>query len=80
MRMSFLGVFTFNAPYLPLTLIGFTVLVHNKLPWADLLGFAVGHTYYFLQDVYPYLPSNSSHVRPLEPPLWLVGLVDGLDP
>lgn len=42
-RLSFLGLFVFNAPYLPWVLLGFSVLLHNTLPKEDLLGIVVGH-------------------------------------
>ena len=51
-RMSFLGLFTFTAPYLPWVILGFGVLL-GQSPVFDLLGVAVGHVYYFLEDVYP---------------------------
>lgn len=51
-RMSFLGLFTFNAPYLPWVILGFGLLL-GQSPLYDLLGIAVGHLYYFLEDVYP---------------------------
>ena len=72
MRVSFFGIITFNAPYLPWTLIGFTILLHNQIPWADMLGFVVGHLYYYLTDVYPRL----FHKRPLETPRWLSSMID----
>lgn len=52
MRMSFLGLFTFTAPYLPWVILGFGVLL-GQSPIYDLLGVVVGHLYYFLEDVYP---------------------------
>lgn len=42
-RLSFLGLFVFNAPYLPWVLLGFTLLLNNSLPKEDLLGILVGH-------------------------------------
>jgi len=51
-RMSFLGLFTFTAPYLPWVILGFGVLL-GQSPIYDLLGVVVGHLYYFLEDVYP---------------------------
>lgn len=53
-HMSFLGLFTFTAPYLPWVLLGFSVLVGSS-PWVDLLGMVAGHAYYFLEDVYPIM-------------------------
>jgi hypothetical protein len=42
----------FQAPYLPWVLLGFSVLLGNAI-WVDLMGMAVGHTYYFVEDVFP---------------------------
>ncbi|KAJ7551860.1 hypothetical protein O6H91_06G032700 [Diphasiastrum complanatum] len=53
-HMSFLGLFSFTAPYLPWVLLGFSVMVGSS-PWVDLLGMAAGHVYYFLEDVYPLM-------------------------
>jgi Derlin-2/3 len=78
MQMSFLGLFTFNAPYLPFTLIAFTVILHSQIPWADFIGMIVGHTYYFLEDVYPTL-STSQRSRPLKAPVWFVNLFSSQD-
>ncbi|KAJ3308305.1 hypothetical protein HDU76_004023, partial [Blyttiomyces sp. JEL0837] len=52
-RMNFLGLFTFTAPYLPWVLLGFSLLLHGVWPTGDLVGLAVGHVYYFLDDVWP---------------------------
>ena len=51
-RMSFLGLFSFNAPYLPWVLLSFSVVLGNSAT-IDLIGIIVGHVYYFLEDVYP---------------------------
>lgn len=67
-RLSFLGLFVFTAPYLPWVLLGFSLLLHNTLPKDDLLGIVVGHIYYFFSDIYPRIRGGS---RPLDPPeLW----------
>ena len=50
--LSFLGIFTFGAAYLPWVLMAFSVLL-GASPVIDLLGLAAGHTYYYLEDVYP---------------------------
>lgn len=54
MRMSFLGVFSFNAPYLPWVMLTFSVLLGNPVT-IDAIGILVGHTYYFLEYVYPVI-------------------------
>jgi len=41
-HICFLGLFTFNAPYLPWVFLGFFVLVGSIL-WVDLFGMVVGH-------------------------------------
>lgn len=53
-QLSFLGVITFTAPYLPWVLLGFTVMLGSS-PVVDLLGMVAGHIYYFLEDVYPQM-------------------------
>ncbi|EFN74320.1 Derlin-2 [Camponotus floridanus] len=53
-RMNFFGLLNFQAPYLPWVLLGFSVLLGNTI-WVDLVGMAVGHTYYFAEDVFPRL-------------------------
>jgi len=76
-RMSFLGFFTFNAPYLPWVMLGFSVLIGNGITM-DLIGIIVGHTYYFLEFVYPVVADiRGWHLkRIMEPPAplhWLCG-------
>lgn len=51
-RMNFFGLLNFNAPLLPWFLLGFSVLLGNVI-WVDLIGMAVGHMYYFAEDVFP---------------------------
>jgi Derlin-2/3 len=48
-RMSFLGLFIFRAPYLPWVLLGFSLLLNSQIPVGDLMGIAVGHGYYFYE-------------------------------
>jgi Derlin-2/3 len=52
MRMNFFGVITFNGPYLPWVLLLFSLVLGNPIEM-DLMGILVGHTYYFLDTVYP---------------------------
>ena len=54
-RMTFLGLMNFNAPYLPWVMMGFSLLISGHLPIADAVGAAIGHMYYFLDDVYPII-------------------------
>lgn len=50
--MNFFGLFNFNAPYLPWVLFGFSFILGNSV-LIDLLGIAVGHIYYYLENVVP---------------------------
>lgn len=77
MRMSFLGFFTFNAPYLPWVMLMFSVLLGNPVT-IDAIGILVGHTYYFLEYVYPAVAEIRGWrvKRILEPPRvlhWICG-------
>jgi Derlin-2/3 len=49
--MSLFG-FTFTAPYLPWVMLGFGLVVGNAIDMS-LVGILVGHTYYFLEYVFP---------------------------
>lgn len=60
--LSFLGIFTFSAAYLPWVLLAFSVMLGSS-PVVDLLGMAAGHTYYFLEDVYPHTPTGRRLLR-----------------
>jgi Derlin-2/3 len=42
-RMSFLGLMTFRAPWLPLVLMAFSFAVHGMVPKDEICGLAVGH-------------------------------------
>lgn len=70
--LSFLGVLTFKAPYLPWMLLAFSALLGTS-PAIDLLGMAVGHVYYFAKDVYPELSGRSM----LATPRWFASLFGG---
>ncbi|KAL3773334.1 hypothetical protein ACHAW5_010011 [Stephanodiscus triporus] len=77
MRMSFLGVFTFNAPYLPWVMLAFSMLLGHNVT-IDVIGILVGHTYYFLEYVYPAVAEIRGWKckKILEPPRilhWLCG-------
>lgn len=56
-RMNFLGLLNFQAPYLPWVLLGFSLLLGNSIA-VDLMGIAVGHIYFFLEDVFPNQPGG----------------------
>ncbi|KAL9818362.1 putative derlin [Arabidopsis thaliana] len=68
-HMSFLGLFTFTAAYLPWVLLGFSILV-GASAWGDFLGMIAGHAYYFLAFVYPRMTDR----RPLKTPSFLKAL------
>ena len=42
--LSFLGIFTFTAPYLPWVLLAFSVVLHSS-PVVDLMGMLAGILY-----------------------------------
>jgi len=76
-RMSFLGVFSFTAPYLPWVMLTFSVLLGHSVI-VDVIGIFVGHTYYFFEYVYPIVAEIRGWKikRLLEPPMilhWLCG-------
>ena len=52
-----LGLFNFRAPHLPWILLGFSLILGNSV-LTDVMGILVGHVYYYLQDVFPYLPGG----------------------
>jgi Derlin-2/3 len=55
-KMVFLGILHFNAPYLPWVMLTFSVLIGKKDGIVmDLIGISVGHLYYFLEYVYPVI-------------------------
>ena len=51
-RMSLLGLFPFNAPFLPWILLLCSILLGTPVE-TDFLGILVGHIYYFFDQVYP---------------------------
>lgn len=68
-RVSFYGLITIDAFYLPWALLGSRLLfgdrIENLLP--ELAGIGVGHLYHFITSVYPSTYGN--HV--MKCPLWL---------
>uniref|UniRef100_A0AAR2JWE5 Derlin n=1 Tax=Pygocentrus nattereri TaxID=42514 RepID=A0AAR2JWE5_PYGNA len=61
-RMNFFGLLNFQAPFLPWVLMGFSLLLGNSII-VDLLGIAVGHVYFFLEDVFPNQPGGGRWLR-----------------
>ncbi|GAB1733512.1 putative membrane protein [Hortaea werneckii] len=72
-RLSFLGLLTFKAPWLPWVLIGFNVVLHGHWPKDEVCGIIVGHIWYFLNDIYP--STHDGH-RPMDPPQWWIRLFE----
>ncbi|KAK9721418.1 Der1-like family [Popillia japonica] len=72
-RMNFFGILNFYAPYLPWVLLGFSLLLGNAV-YVDLMGIAVGHIYYFLEDVFPH---QRGGFKLLKTPSLLKNLLDG---
>lgn len=72
--LSFLGLMTFRAPWLPLVLMGFAFTVHGVIPKDEICGLVVGHLWYYFNDIYP--PTHGNH-RPLDPPSWWIRLWEG---
>ncbi|KAF2457088.1 Der1-like family-domain-containing protein [Lineolata rhizophorae] len=73
-RLSIFGLLVFRAPFLPWVLIVFSLVMHGSVPKDELCGAAVGHVWYFFNDVYPSL--HDGH-RPLDPPAWWCRLWEG---
>jgi len=76
-RLSFLGLVAFKAPWLPWVMVGFNVVLHGLWPKDELCGIAVGHVWYFFNDIYP---RTHSGYRPLDPPRWWIGLFESPRP
>lgn len=72
-RMNFMGFVNFDAPYLPWFLMGFSLFLHNSIPIHEVIGAAVGHLYYFFDDVYPVVSRTGK--RYLRAPMWLYVVV-----
>jgi Derlin-2/3 len=53
LRCSLFGVVPVTAPYLPWVLLGLTLTLGSSGAVFDLIGIAVGHVYFYLEDVYP---------------------------
>ncbi|XP_043909976.1 derlin-2 [Protopterus annectens] len=71
-RMNFFGLLNFQAPFLPWVLMGFSLLLGNSII-VDLLGIAVGHIYFFLEDIFPNQPGGS---KLLKTPSFLKAIFD----
>jgi Derlin-2/3 len=71
-KMSFLGVLTFHAPYLPWVMLTFSALLGQSIIM-DLIGIVVGHFYFFLEFVYPRMANlrGWKYQKIMEPPMLL---------
>eukprot|EP01041_Mallomonas_annulata_P005198 gene5198-10397_t len=69
-RMSFLGLFVFNAPYLAWVLLLFSLFLGNPVE-TDIVGIIPGHLYYFFEFVYPHVADirGWSVRKPLKTPV-----------
>ena len=83
-RLQFLGLFPFRAPYLPFVLLSFSALLGSNV-WhsivVDGLGLIAGHLYFYAEDVYPKVAEIRGWPvhRPLRAPIvvkWLFGETD----
>ncbi|XP_002735994.1 derlin-2-like [Saccoglossus kowalevskii] len=72
-RLNFFGLMNFQAPYLPWVLLAFSLLLGNSVI-VDIMGIAVGHVYYFLEDVFPQQPGG---FKLLKTPGFLKSIFDG---
>ncbi|RUS27420.1 putative Der1-like family [Jimgerdemannia flammicorona] len=75
-RLNMLGLFVFSAPFLPWVMLVFSFLLNNSVPTGDLMGIAVGHVYYFFEDVWPQ-ERQSGGRRWLKTPGIIVRLFEG---
>jgi len=69
--LSFLGLLTFRAPFLPWVLMAFAFVMHGTVPKDEICGVIVGHVWYYFNDIYP--PVHGGR-RPLDPPRWWMRL------
>ena len=80
--MSVFGLVTFTAPYLLWVMLVFSLLFGNPASM-DIIGIFVGHTYYYLEFVYPVITGSRGWrvKRIMEQPRvlhWLCGTFDDL--
>ncbi|CAO3578878.1 unnamed protein product [Absidia cylindrospora] len=75
-RLNFLGLVVFSAPHLPWVLLCFSLVLGGDIPTGDILGIAVGHIYYFFEDVWPQDPASGGK-RLLDTPRIIRWLVEG---
>eukprot|EP01053_Blabericola_migrator_P004781 Blabericola_migrator_1__4780@NODE_2515_length_2656_cov_407_905755_g1313_i1_p6_GENE_NODE_2515_length_2656_cov_407_905755_g1313_i1NODE_2515_length_2656_cov_407_905755_g1313_i1_p6_ORF_typecomplete_len103_score7_86DER1/PF04511_15/1_4e22_NODE_2515_length_2656_cov_407_905755_g1313_i119202228 len=66
--------FSISAPYLPWALAGISFVAGFQII-DHIIGIAVGHILFFLDDVYPLMPVSKGS-RPLRAPVFLQRLLD----
>ncbi|RUS82281.1 hypothetical protein EGW08_009959 [Elysia chlorotica] len=71
-RLNFFGLMNFQAPFLPWVLLGFSLLIGNSVI-IDMMGIAIGHIYFFLEDVFP---RQQGGFKVLKTPRFLKTLLD----
>lgn len=79
-KMVFLGVLQFNAPYLPWVMLTFSALLGHSITM-DLIGIGVGHIYFYLEWVFPIMAEIRGWKlrRVTDPPFvlqWLCGATE----
>lgn len=89
-RLSFLGILNFKAPWLPWVLIGFNVVLHGHWPKEEFCGIAVGHGEFGTRScgrrhaddrtVWYFFndiyPTTHNGHRPLDPPQWWIRMFE----
>ncbi len=55
---SLFGLLPLTAPYLPWVLLGLSLALSSGGVTFDLIGIAVGHVYFYFEDVYPALAES----------------------
>lgn len=73
--LNFFALISFQAPYLPWVLLTFSLLLGSPTI-VDVIGIAVGHFYFFFEDVFPNQPNG---FRLLKTPHILKVLFDRLE-
>ncbi|PVV01109.1 hypothetical protein BB560_004485 [Smittium megazygosporum] len=68
--MSFLGFFSFSAPYMPWVMLAISALSTNKLPTDDVIGIVLGHILWFFEEEWPRRP-ESNGFRLLKAPFFI---------